>query len=376
MRRPLALAAAALAAIGGSAVLVPPALSGQAEAVATFAPQDARLQLLAARSSLSADDEKGATRARHFAIRSLYAMQYNQPALTLAIASGGVARRTDAANLSAALGWRDTLSNARITRLAIASGAADIAAQRVDALGRTQGGEFAAPAADKVMAMPGGPQALANRARYRSGGLWWISYLRVPAESAEAQAGRMAFARGLDDGEGPWRRTIVGTLIGSLAGDQSASQQLALWRETIAHPTQFGAVLYDEEFANLDTAAPAYGGEWRIPNAAPIAIERSGGSLVLSGISPKAGRVLAQRFEARPGRYRLSANGQVSSDRLRWQILCVGATPIFESGSATGEWQVSIPVNCTVAELRLTAGKTPDFDTVDRLTRVSLEPIA
>jgi hypothetical protein len=142
-------------------------------------------------------------------LRSLEAMPLGQSALALAAEAGAAADSTAALNLGAALGWRDQLTNARLAALALENGEYRIAAQRIDALGRTRGGGPAATATDLLMVRPGGPEALAARASVGAGALWWIVYFRLPAKDPSVLEGRARFATALDKDAGPWRDELV-----------------------------------------------------------------------------------------------------------------------------------------------------------------------
>jgi hypothetical protein len=208
MRRALALGLTTLAGLAGAVLLGPAALPASTAAAAA-APYNAGLQLAAARSALSQDAASARALSAQFALRSLEAMPLGQSALALAAASGAAGDPTAALNLGAALGWRDQLTNARLAALALENGENGIAAQRIDALGRTRGGGPAATATDLLVVRPGGPEALAARASVGAGALWWIVYLRLPAKDPSVLEGRTGFAMALDKDAGPWRDELV-----------------------------------------------------------------------------------------------------------------------------------------------------------------------
>lgn len=209
MRQRYALAVTALVATGGLALLGPPALPPLAAGMSAMAPMPADLHLASARAALQDAPDRSDRVAAGHALRALVAMPLDQEALSLLIESGATGDPVAALNLAAALGWRDALVNARLAGLALESGDSAIAAQRIDALGRTMGGQRVAPAADLLMAQPGGPGAFAVRAAHRTGGEWWLVYLARPAASADAMSGRLEFARMLDARDGRWRRNML-----------------------------------------------------------------------------------------------------------------------------------------------------------------------
>lgn len=216
MRQRPALIVTGLVAAAGLALLGPPALL-PGSAAAALAPMHSGLHLASARAEMQQAAPRIEPAATAHAIRAIAAMPLNQGALSLAIETGATADPVAALNLAAALGWRDPLVNARLAGLAMETGAISIAAQRIDALGRTMGGQRAAAAADLLMARAGGPRALADRAAHRVGGQWWLVYLALPARSPGAMAGRMVFARALDADDGPWRQEVLVAVTHGLA---------------------------------------------------------------------------------------------------------------------------------------------------------------
>lgn len=214
MRRALAVGLACAAGSAGFALLAAPLLPS-APAAARLAPHHAELQLRVARDAFRGASPGDRSESALFARRAIAAAPLNQPALALVAEADAASQGTDALNLGAALGWRDPLTNARLADLALAAGENTIAAQRIDAIGRTRGGEAASAPADRLMAQAGGPAALAARASNRTEGLWWIVYLQRPAGDNAALAGRTRFAASIAAADGPWRREIVtATLLG------------------------------------------------------------------------------------------------------------------------------------------------------------------
>ena len=268
------------------------------------------------------------------------AMPYTQRALAAAIAAGA-AKTARARNLSAALGWRDQLTNIRLVQSGVIENSPVVAAQRVDALGRVEGGEFVAEIADVVMSMDGGPEAMAARAASRDGSLWWNAYLQKPPTNERAAAGRLAFARRLDPDSGPWRRALVRHIAGSHRGTDSVSVADALWRDTLAEPDRFGAVLYDERLRAIQPNSEALGGEWRAVLDSPVRVETGEAGAVLTALDDGEGMILLQQFTASPGRYRLDVQASGELDGLEWQLQCRGAGAVFRSGTVSGRLALS-----------------------------------
>ncbi|ABC64532.1 hypothetical protein [Erythrobacter litoralis] len=376
MPKAVALVATALAGGLGLSLLLPPALPVDPAAAAGFAPYNAELQLAASRQV--AIEQAGGYRAAsaRLALRALDAMPYNQGALAVASEMGGLPDRTQAINIAAALGWRDPLANARLVQLALSENSVTVAAQRIDALGRTQGGAFAAAGADRLMAMEGGPQALAERAAYRSGGRWWITYLRLPPVDQASQRGRLAFARSIDRNDGTWLRWIVAAMTGSLQGPSAQSDGYALWRETVADPSAFGPVLYDERLEMFGRHTAPLGGEWRRHANAPFAAERTGGGLELGRLRQAGGTVLSQMFRAGPGSYRLEVEGEAQTSALRWSIACAGGRNVFSTSELVGAWSFALPRDCSQPILLLAADGKGARGGAARLERVAVEPVS
>ena len=373
MQKAAALALTLLPALGGAAILAPPALPFPALAGAAIAPFDSGLQIEAAQHLILSETPGGLALAGSFARRSIAAMPYNQPALSLVTQARLATDEIRSTNLAAALGWRDPLANARLIRQAVAENSPLIAAQRVDALGRSQGGSFAATAADRVMAMPGGPEALAQRAALRSGSQWWITYLRIAASNEKAAAGRLDFARAIESNDRSWRRRIVGAIASSMSGEASTGRSFDLWRDTIAEPAGMGTVLYDENFSRFAPVGQRLGGEWRIRPRAPYTAERDGEGITLSANSNRGGAVIEQQFLPSPGAFRLRAKGLDTEMPLFWRIQCQAAGTIFESTGLVGNWRLDIPAACGAATLQLVAADGAEIGTRAGLTRVALE---
>ncbi|UIP07461.1 hypothetical protein LY632_03425 [Erythrobacter sp. SDW2] len=216
MRRALALGLTTLAGFAGAVLLGPQAVPASA-ATAALAPYNAALQLAAARAALRDEAPTARQTSALFAKRALYAMPLGQPALALAAENGAIADPTAALNLGAALGWRDQITNARLAALALENGETEIAAQRIDALGRTRGGGPASAAANLILKTPGGSEAMAARASKGAGALWWIVSLRQPTDDLAVLAGRVAMARALDKDAGPWRSDLLAATAQGIA---------------------------------------------------------------------------------------------------------------------------------------------------------------
>ncbi|GAA4048357.1 hypothetical protein [Parerythrobacter jejuensis] len=371
MRRPVAIGLTVLAGALGSLFLVPRAVPAAAPSFAILAPWDASLQMAAAGSFWSNGEQ---ALGGQFASRAIKAMPYAQPALTLATVGGAAADETASLNLSAALGWRDPITNARLVEAALTANNPTIAAQRVDALGRAGGGENAARAADAVMRMQGGPQALADRASRNSEALWWITYLRLPPADPESQAGRLAFARSLDRENGPWHRRIVGTISANLTADGADDVARELWRQTLADPRAVNSLLYDGEFRNLRIGGQALGGEWRIVPRSPARVDQTGGAgITLTRQADGAGAVLIQQFPAVEGAFQLRAEGPDAGDGAEWRVQCAGEGLLFQSERAVGQWQLAIPSGCEGITLELHMREDAVSQKRIQVSKVSLE---
>lgn len=374
MGRLLALGITALSGVLGAATLVPPALPIDQRQSAQLAPYNSALQIAAARLAAAAGQNPGLGNGTGYARRALQAMPYSQAALALLARAGETPDSAKATNLAAALGWRDTLANVMLVQAALAEDAPAIAAQRIDALGRTRGGEFAARFADLLIAQDGGPETLAERAGFRASALWWITFLRIPPANDAAMAGRLSFARALDPNDGPWRRDIVTAIVGSLPNGQ-ADSAFALWQDTLAQAELQGPVLYDETFRTFQTGQAALGGEWRGAAQSPFAVEPSQSGLRLTPVGREPGTVLSQLFRAQPGRYRLELAGSARAPTFSWQVNCRNIGPILSGEGVEETTEFAIPTDCPFAVLMVVAAGMSTNDEVVSIERIALSRV-
>ena len=354
MSRALSLGVTLSVGLLGAASLGARALPFETALMTPLAPYDAGLQMASAREILTtaAPGSAGAD-AVVAARRSIHAMPYNQPAAALLYHATDRARTGRLLDATAALGWRDPLANSALVRVALANAAPTIAAQRIDALGRTQGAQFAAPFADRLLAGDGGPQALAVRAGHRDTAQWWPGYLRSAPSSPDARAGRIAFAKAIDPAQGPGRRALIAGVIQQLESSGQYRAALSAWRETLAEGEASAGVIHDPDLQGLRPEGSAVGGEWRYSSASGYALERSDRGLELSRAGAGKSPVLAQMLMASPGAYRLQVRGTQSGTSLRWQLHCGGLGMIFESDDASGAWLLTIPRSCSQVVLQL-----------------------
>ncbi|MCB2088092.1 MAG: hypothetical protein R3E18_11285 [Sphingomonadaceae bacterium] len=331
---------------------------GDPYSAAPLAPFDRNVQQAAALAGLQ---EKSPSLAVMFARRAVQAMPYEQFGLTIASTGAEKERQVAALNLSAALGWRDYMTNVRLVEAALAEGQPVIAAQRIDALGRTQDANIAGPYADRLLAMDGGAEALAARAALRGPLDWWNRYFRMAPENPELMALRANLVRKLDPEDGAWLREAVSDMGQGFAAAGAPEKGQALWRDTLTSPADFSGLLYDGDFTRLHMEGPVLGGEWRLDGAgAPL----EGGGFALELPGGARGQQLGQYVLLEPGLLTLDVKGEAESGSargLQWQVRCEGKgrlqmEPVGAVEGPFGRWTVSIPEGCSTGFLTLVAG--------------------
>ncbi|WP_128891296.1 hypothetical protein [Erythrobacter sp. HKB08] len=374
MRAIAALAATTLLALGGAALILPGAITAAAGPdAARFAFWDRTTQRELAARQLEADSPEAAgTHAR----AALAAMPYDSFSLAVASIGQPDEQRVMALNLAAGLGWRDPVTNLTLIRTAIASGEATIAAQRIDALGRIEPNAPLQGEVDRLLALPGGSEALAERAHRRGKSYWWQGYLRSePADATIAQQ-RADLVRRFDRQDGAWQRTAVrDAMIGFDKADMRALS-LSLWRDTLADPERFSGMVYDPDFAGISAGASPLGSEWQVLASANARVEAAERGVVVSPLGLGNEAVLSQRLALPAGQYVLSVEG-AGDGPFTWSLSCEGREIGLESGepSPLGRWLLTLATDCGDATLALRqAGRGSDGEQLS-LTGVSLEPM-
>lgn len=284
-----------------AALLVLPAGIGPAlarlwgEHAAELAPRDAEIQRT---SAMRAFADGKLPLALDRARRSLSAMPWNQTALAVVAASLQGRSALDALNLSASLGWRDPLTNTRLVSAAFAENQNAVAAERIDAIGRTLGAAAAGPLADRLLARPGGAEALSVRAaRHLRDADWFLPWLTQPPADPALAAARTQLLRSIDSDDGTWRRRAVAQAMAGFDTAKLPDEALALWRDTLAQPALAGSTVYDPAFTTLGNEAPL-GGEWALAVAPPAQADRlDSGAVQLVTIGDKAGQILSSRSD-------------------------------------------------------------------------------
>lgn len=313
--------------------------------------------------------------ARAHALLALRAMPLDQLALATSSHARDAAGQARILNLSAALGWRDPSTNLALIRAAMREGADDIAAQRIDAFGRTAGAEAITDLADRLILQPSGRAALLRRAEARNDGQWWQDYLRtLPADRNVAEA-RADLVAAFDKGDGAWLRRITGDAGIGLSGSGHGDLAIRLThRLGGAAPTSDNAI-YDSSFAGFRASGGGLTGEWTQPVNAPALIDSAaGGGIMVEPVSRSAGRVLVQRLVLSPGLWTLTVTGESDgSASLHWTLSCVGGDRVSLGGTtatsgAIGSWSVPVPAECSLAELAL--AKRRDNQSGKGVTRV------
>ncbi|MXP47725.1 hypothetical protein GRI43_10060 [Altererythrobacter luteolus] len=287
---------------------------------ARLAHWDNGVQRAAASKAIKSGDARQAAR---FGKAAVSAMPFDQLALAASSGDAPQERRTSALNTAAGLGWRDAVTNIALVEAGLTEGRTDIAAARVDAIGRSIGAEAAAPLADRVLAANGGVAALADRAAYRANNAWWEGWLRSQPASRQVAGLRSAMIKSVAADDGTWLRNIVrdAELGFSKAGYQA--EGLTLWQSTLAEPQRFSDAVYDSEFRLLGTAMPAVGGEWQIAGKSPAAAERlPEGGVRIESFGTGSGAIFSQAISLTPGRHALTVDSDDPQQMLTWNFQC------------------------------------------------------
>ena len=327
---------------------------------ARIAPWDNQVLRAAASKAIKSGDVGQAAR---FGKAAVSAMPFDQLALAASSSDAPRQRRATALNTAAGLGWRDAVTNIALVNAGLTEGRTDIAAARVDAIGRSIGAEAAAPLADRVLAANGGVAALAGRAAYRANNAWWEGWLRSEPASRQIARLRSAMIKDVAADDGTWLRNIVrdAELGFSKAGYQA--EGLALWQSTLAEQQRFSGFVYDPQFRLLGTAAPAVGGEWRIAGKSPAAAEQlpEGGVRIES--FGGGGAVLVQAVSLPQGRYAVIVDSEDRERMLTWDFQCRDPGLPMTAESAAGDSNpirqvITLASDCRFGEL--TAGVKPN----------------
>ncbi len=341
-----------------------------------LAPWDAALQHQAAHDAFAAGQSAPAlVHAR----RALHLMPLDQPSLAIAALQLAPARATTALNQAASLGWRDAATNILLYRAALRENAPDIAATRVDALGRIAGAEIAGPLADNLLAYPGGLKAMADRAAHHLGFGWLPPYLATPPKTAEAIALRSAFVASIDADDGAWLREMVGRASEGFGKAGHPEAGYALWRETLALKPLIAGPFYDPEFRGFGQGAPM-GGDWAPIAGGPADVAPAGdGGVTISALGTLPGNVLSQMFVP-PERIALSidwSGPHAAVSAYSWSIECVAAGKIalFQTLTQAGSgWNARIdavrPPGCALGYLTLNQTSRLSEGTAVTLRRV------
>lgn len=376
MRKGPAIVLTGLAGLAALGLYGPGALASRSPLLgASLAPWDRTAQHEAALAALNA---KQGPLTLAYARQAVRAMPYEQFGLTVASSTGDAKHRLEALNLSSAFGWRDPTTNVRLVEAALNEGDPVIAAQRIDALGRTQDAGVAGPYADRLLAKPGGIKALADRAAWRGPLDWWNRYFQQPAANPQVMTLRAALVRSLDPGDGSWLRDAVADMAKGFSAAGTPEQGLALWRDTLTKPGDFNGLVYDGHLNDVDPSRRPVGGEWRVASRAPASVEAmQDGGIAIRQISRRAGQVLGQFLLLEPGRYVLRTLGEVEGGnpgQFAWTLRCEGGAPLAleprgRVSGAIGEWNVTVPAGCKSGLINLDAGQQPGTSNASLLLR-------
>lgn len=352
------------------------------KSAAALAPWDSEVQRRAAIAALGRGDR---AEARRLALRSLEAMPFNQSSLTIATLDATGSRAVAAANLAAALGWRDPATNLRLIAAAMNEGAPEIAAQRIDAIGRiTEDARRAGAMADELLVTRGGAEALAIRAAHHLGTGWMPGWLATPPASPEVAVARRTFVRLLERDDGAWHRMTIGQAMTGFSAGGDRITAYEVWRETLARPDSFAGTIYDPRFTALGSE-PAIGGEWNRAAGQAIGAEPlAGGGLRVDVMAGGSGRVIGQMARFAPGENRLAVD--LTGDEplvraMRWEIACAnsGMLPVTRDLARAGDgWRdgyvFTAPAGCALGYVTLVIGPRLSRDATATVRSVELRP--
>jgi len=345
---------------------------------AEFAPWDSSAQTRAAELALRVRDPGNALR---YGKRALEAMPYNPLGLSLMASTASSGSKLDALNLSAAMGWRDPITNLRLVEAALQEDQPVIAAQRIDALGRTSGPGLAAPLADRLLAHPGGLAALAERADARASIDWWTSYFVSPAATPEILKRRRDLIRAFDRSDRPWLSAIVGTANSVDGSPQGLVTGYELWRDTLADPTAFDGLIYDGKFRDFDPDAPQVGGIWALHPDQAATVERIGEGIILMSNRRGSGGVIGQTVPAPDGPRILRVSGKVTGgdpESFKWSAQCLGGAGnitlerIGAGSGPVGSFRLIPSPDCRMVYLALNNGPRATTQSRLELTQLAL----
>lgn len=353
-----------------------------AKSAVALAPWDSELQRRAAIIALGQGDE---ATARQLARRSIQAMPFNQSSLTIAAMKATGARAVAATNVAAGLGWRDPMTNAMLVAAALNEGAPDIAAQRIDAIGRiSQDSVRTGAMADRLLTMPGGAEALAGRAARHLGHGWIPGWLGTPPATPQIGAARVAFLRLLESDDGAWNRQVIGQAMTGFTKAGDPLKAFAAWREALARADLFAGAIYDPRFTALTEEAPI-GGEWIRTGEQLVSTDAApGGGLRVVALAGASGQVVSQMVRLGVGGHELVtdlAGDERLLQALRWQVQCSGAgkLPVTHSLTRTADgWHDSVvfdvPAGCAVGYVGLTVATPVTIDSSATIRSVALNP--
>ena len=368
-----------------AALLALPAGTGPAlaqlwgERAADLAPRDAEIQRV---SAMRAFADGKLPLALDRARRSLVAMPWNQTALAVVAASLQGRSALDALNLSASLGWRDPLTNSRLVAAAFAENQNAVAADRIDAIGRTLGPSAAGPLADRLLPRPGGAEALSVRAaRHLPDADWFLPWLATPPADPAMASARSQLLRRIESDDGTWRRRAVAQAMIGFDTARLSEEALALWRDTLAQPALARGAVYDPAFTTLGSEAPL-GGEWTLAAAPPAQADRlDSGGVQLLAIGDKAGQILSSRSDLTRLGGAVVARWEGDEAAVRAfaiELRCGSGAPvplsrdlIREGSSWRDSYAFTLPAGCRTGYITLIRADRAAADRSARLLRLA-----
>lgn len=256
--------------------------------------------------------------AQGLALQAVRSEPLNQDALGLvgqiALELGQAKAAAAVFLMSAQLGWREPLTQMYWFQVALGSGDLDVAAQRLEALGRTGWNrEVVQRMLAAMEASPGGRSALADRLAIEAG---WADLWRLAPLSDRELANRAALLTELAGRSVPIDPDLAGQLSYQLVDRGQAAAARALWLRLAARGVSGKALVLDGGFEASGILAAAQDAPspfvWRLEQASGIfaSVEQApppldGRALQIRSETTSSARTIRQVLALRPGRYAL-----------------------------------------------------------------------
>lgn len=323
---------------------------------------------------------KGNTRqARHHAIAAITAAPLDQPAVTVAALTTAPDIAQALGNQSAALGWRDPVTQLLLARGAEAEGAWDHFAQRIDAYARLQpdmrqSGSFL----DRVMHVPAAREAMARRLVLAPD--WRTAYfLTLDPTMPNAAADRVALLRRIVANGGQLSDSDVRENVRRLIGVNAWHAARTIWHDAGRNAD----LLNDLRFERVEVEADTVPFEWAVGDdirgfATREETPAGRPALHVQHDGTGAKSLLKQTLVLAPGTYRFDVVYAAAPPRegATWQIRCGERDLLSNMEMSRITASFTVPAGCTTQRVALVAVPVPGARIVDlwlaqaRITRL------